>query len=99
MIDHHCPNCDQLIRSADHLAGFSILCPHCRGVKVRVPEQSTARPTPAQPTETADRATPAPAAIVPRYDEPAEHPPPRSVRRCFVCGELAEADTVYLRVN
>ncbi len=97
MIDHRCPNCDRVIRSSDHLAGVSILCPHCHSTKVEVPEHSTVGPR-THPSEKADRERPA-AAPVREYEEP--RPEIRASRSvsCFVCGEVADGDTAYLRVN
>jgi hypothetical protein len=90
MIDHRCPNCDQLIRSSPHLAGLAILCPHCRSVKVQVPDQ----PAPQLAAGTAPNEP-----AVPRHDSRPPEPRARSVRRCFVCREMAEAEVYYLRVN
>ena len=39
MIDYQCPNCFQLIRIGDDLAGKVARCPHCQSVE-RVPPQT-----------------------------------------------------------
>src|SRR5262249_2479610 len=84
MIDHTCPSCGQLIRSSDHLAGFSINCPHCRAARVQVPEQSTV-------SAAEVRAAAQSPAGVESY--------PRRSGRCFLCDRIEEIDTCYLRVN